>query len=348
MGPTTMPSQDGQAGHAKALDVGKRATKTSRPRVRADNFRVLAYGEHADLIERNYKKDFLKKMCVHYGLRVGGNKDQLQHRVHEHLRLSAPAARLQRLYRRRLIRICSSLRGPAYLRRGAGVNDTDFFSMARCADIPAKQFVSFRASDGHVYSFDILSLSMLFSKSGRTATNPYNRQPFPPNTYPDLRRLIRLARTIGHTVVTRPPPPPKQSPEERSTALFHDIYLLGHYPCAAWFDTLSRGNTVRYVRELRDIWGYRAGLSRRTRQDICPPDGNPFSALPNRGFELRSETEVKSGALDVIARMVRDGVNGEMKKLGAYYVLCALTLVSPEAASNMPFLHAAVSETGGS
>ena len=348
MGPEALLGQGDHPGRTKALDVGKRPAKSSRPRVRADNFRILAYGEHADLVQRNYKKDFLKKMCVHYGLRVGGNKDQLQYRVHEHLRLSAPAARLQRLYRRRLIRTCSLLRGPAYLKRGLGVNDTDFFSMARCADIPAKQFVSLRASDGHVYSFDILSLSMLFSKSGRAATNPYNRQPFPQNTYSNLRRLIRLSRAIGHPVITRPPPPPKQSPEERSTALFHDIYLLGHYPCATWFDTLSRGNTVRYVRELRDIWAYRAGLSRRMRQDICPPDGNPFSGLPNRGFELRSEREVKSGALDVISRMVRDGVNAEMKKLGAYYVLCALTLVSPDAATNMPFLHAAVSETAAS
>lgn len=324
--------------------VRKRRAKTSaRPRVRPEEFYVLAYGQHTCLLERNYKKEFLKKMCLHYKLRVGGNKDQLQHRVHEHLRLSAPAVRIQRTYRRHLLRKCATIRGPAYLNRGVSVNETDFFSMLPCAEIPCNQFISVVGSDGHVYSFDILSLSMLFSKRGRDVANPYNRQPFPPDTYANLRKLVRLSRALGRAVVTRPPPSPTQSAGERSAALFHDIYLLGHYPCPSWFDNLSRGNTVRFVRELRDIWEYRAGLSRRTRQEICPPNGNPF-VLTTRGFELRSEADVRTGALQIISHMIRDGINDEMKKLGAYYVLCALTLVSPEAAANMPFLYAAVAE----
>ena len=322
----------------------KRRLKAAvRPRVRAEEFCVLAYGQHACLLERNYKKEFLKKMCVHYRLRVGGNKEQLQRRVYEHLRLSAPAVRIQRAYRRRLIRVCATIRGPAYMDRASSVNDTDFFSMASCAEIPCHQFISVGSADGHVHSFDVLSLSMLFNKRGRAAANPYTRQPFPQDTYSNLRRLVRLSRALGHTVVTRPSPSPVQSPEERSAALFHDIYLLGHYPCPSWFDSLSRANTVRYVRELRDIWEYRAGLSRRTRQEICPPNGNPF-VLTTRGFELRSEADVRTGALQIISHMIKDGINDEMKKLGAYYVLCALTLVSPDAAANMPFLYAAVAD----
>ncbi len=341
---STVPQVLPSPAREKRMGARKPRSGSSRPRVRDKDFCVLGYGEQAQLLARNYKKDFLKRMCAHYGLRVGGNKDQLQHRVHEYLRLSAPVLRIQRLYRRRLLRTCAALRGPAFLKRGLAVNETDFFSMVPCADIPNNQFTSVRAPDGHVYAFDVLSLSTLFSRQGREAPNPYNRQPFPPDTYTTLRRLIRISRAVGHTVVTRPPPPPVQSPTDRSSALFHDVYLLGHYPSPSWFDGLSRSNVVRYVRELMDIWRYRAGLSRRLRQEICPPDGNPFAALPVRGFELRSETEVKLGALQVMSRMIRDGVNEEMKKLGAYYVLCALTLVSPQAAGDMPFLHAAVAE----
>ena len=324
--------------------AGKKRSKPARPRVREADFRILNYGDQAQLLERNYKKDFLKRMCVHYGLRVGGNKDQLQTRVYDFLKLSVPAVRIQRLHRHRLMRTCAHLRGPGYVNRGRAVNETDFFSMSSCSDIPAGQFISLRTPDGHIYAFEILSLSILFSRHGRDARNPYNRAPFPKGTYTRLRKLIRLARALGHTVVTRPPPPPVLSPQERSTALFHDIYLLGHYPSRTWFDDLSRSNAVRYVRELMDIWRYRAGLSRQTRQEICPPDGDPFRSITTRGLELRSEAEVKLGALGVMSCMVRDGVNEEMKKMGAYYVLCALTLVSPEAATEMPFLYAAVAE----
>jgi hypothetical protein len=66
--------------------------------------------------------------------------------------------------------------------------------------------------------------------------------------------------------------------------------------------------------------------------------------MASRGLALRTEAEVKTGALQIISHMIKDGINDEMKKLGAYYVLCALTLVSPEAAANMPFLYAAVAE----
>ena len=322
----------------------KKRSKAARPRVRPDEFRVLRYGEQGRLLERNYKKDFLKTMCSHYGLRVGGNKDQLQVRVHDFLKMSAPAALIQGSYRLRLRRRCSRLRGPAYVKRCLAVNDTDFCSMSACAAIPDSQFTSLRTADGHVYAFEILSLSMLFSKNGRNACNPYTRAPFPEGSYLRLRMLIRLARAIGHTVITRPPPQRVLSPQERATALFHDIYLLGHYPSPGWFDCLSRGNAVRYVRELMDIWRYRAGLSRRTRQEICPPDGDPFRSLTTRGLELRSEAEVKLAALGAMTSLVKDGINEDMRKLGAYYVLCALTLVSPEAATEMPFLYAAVAD----
>ena len=176
-----------------------------RPRVRAEDFCILGYGEQGKLLERNYKKDFLKKMCSHYGLRVGGNKDQLQARVHDYLRLSAPAAVIQRLGRLRLLRVCAALRGPACVNRAMATNDTDFYSMASCAEIPVGQFTSVQAPDGHVYAFDVLSLSTLFSKQGRTASNPYNRQPFPEGTYANLRKLVRLSRALGQTVITRPP-----------------------------------------------------------------------------------------------------------------------------------------------
>jgi hypothetical protein len=320
----------------------RRRRASTRPRVRPEEFAILSFGEQQRLLDRNYKKEYLKRMCSHYGLRVGGNKDQLQARVWEHLRASVPALVVQRFWRRAAIRACARLRGPAFVNRTSSVNETDFYSMSPCVDIPTAQFTSLRDTNGRTYSFDILSLATLFGKNGRGAVNPYNRQPFASTAYADLKRLIRLARAIGHTVATRPQAPPAETAAQRSSSLFHDIYLLGHYPSPDWFDQLSRGEAVRYMRELMDIWRHRATLDRRTQCEICPPDGDPFRDVSMRGIEVRPEAEVKLSAVHVMSRMVRDGLSEDNRKLGAYYVLCALTLVNSEAAAEMPFLYAAV------
>jgi hypothetical protein len=46
--------------------------------------------------------------------------------------------------------------------------------------------------------------------------------------------------------------------------------------------------------------------------------------------------------LEVLEKMVNTGANRDSKCLGAYYVLGALTLVSTDAASALPWLYQAV------
>jgi len=300
---------------------------------------ILGFGEQETLRTRNYKVKQLKEMCAHYHLRVSGNKDELQKRLASFLELSIPAATLQRWWHRRLISLCARLRGPAYVDRSRAVNETDFCSMAPCSAIPTAQFMSMSDATGTVYAFDILSLNSLFRTQRAEVLNPYNRQLFPVDTLPELKRLVRLSRALGHTVVTRLPPPPVESLDRRCSSLFHDITLLGvGYPCATWFTALGRQETVRYLRELRDIWEYRVGIDRRVQRDICPPDGRPFSHVPP-GIERCSLRQAREIAVSSIRRMVRDGVDRDSQKLGAMYVLCALTLVSPEAASSLPHFY---------
>ena len=96
------------------------------------------------------------------------------------------------------------------------------------------------------------------------------------------------------------------------------------------------------MRELSDIWSYRAQLTMLTRREICPPIGNPFhgvnmNTLPNMTFYA-----LKNEAINIIEHMVNRGINDSSRGLGANYVLCALTLVNTEAAINMPWLYQSV------
>jgi hypothetical protein len=51
--------------------------------------------------------------------------------------------------------------------------------------------------------------------------------------------------------------------------------------------------------------------------------------------------QLQCHAVKIMSRMVRDGIEEDDRKLGAFFVLTALTLVSTDAAASMPVLHAA-------
>ena len=85
------------------------------------------------------------------------------------------------------------------------------------------------------------------------------------------------------------------------------------------------------MRELYDIWNYRAQLTPDTKRSICPPYGKPFgtevvNALHNRTFEY-----LQGYSLSVINNLLTLGEDIEMRKLGGIYVLGALTMVNNQA-----------------
>jgi hypothetical protein len=105
---------------------------------------------------------------------------------------------------------------------------------------------------------------------------------------------------------------------------------------------LSRENLVLFVKELIDIWEYRANLLPATKRDICPPNGNPFKNIVNSNINYYEFIRIKKIATTIIDNMVSNGIDDENKKLGAFYVLSGLTLVNIDAANALPWLYQSV------
>jgi hypothetical protein len=95
------------------------------------------------------------------------------------------------------------------------------------------------------------------------------------------------------------------------------------------------------IRELLDIWSYRAPLSIETKRAICPPLGNPFGRYMNLS-QLENIDDIRRYNLEILEKFVNSGIDRDNKCLGAYYVLGALTLVSEDAATSLPWLYQAV------
>lgn len=320
---------------------------SSNPKVKKktiENFRILKPGEQDEIHSLNYKILHLKHMCKHYKLRMTGNKSVLITRLHEYLTKYIPAQKIQMSYKQYLLRKYIIAKGPAFIKRNLCVNETDFFTMEPVADILIEQFVSFKDLDGKIYGFDILSLYNLWRKCKKPLRNPYNRNIFPFDLEENCEFLYKFAGVFFNHVnrVIDSDVNDTVDVESRALHVFQEINALGNYADHMWFLTLTRLQLIRFIREISDIWSYRADLPTNVKNTICPPHGNPFINLPIHTLPTLEMERIRQISITIIENMILCATDTSNRSLGACYVLCALTLVSESAASSLPWLYDSV------
>jgi hypothetical protein len=325
-------------------------TKKKPVVVKKTMVRIPDVSEYDEFIKTEYKVSDLKAMCKHYGIKCGGTKPELKTRLHTHMTHSHFVKRIQRAIRRNFIKQHMRMSGPAYKDRALCVNDTDFYSMEHIRDIPRNQFISFKDDSGMVYGFDVMSLYTYYdtewNKVRRLPCNPYNRMQFPVTLGLQMHRKIRLTDILGVPCKIEEEPEPVMSVQERDDqilfAAFQQINSHGHYADSSWFSDLNFVQIMRFMRELSDIWNYRAQILPQLKREICPPSGNPFVHADLSGIPPLQPDVIKHQGIQLVNTFVMSGVNRDSQSLGAYYVLSALTLVSPPAQAAMPWLYESV------
>lgn len=292
-----------------------------------------------------YNLQQLKEFAKHYHLHVTGTKSQLAYRLYSFLYMTSSAMTIQKMFRGKLARIFNLLHGPAARNRELCTNKDDFISMEPLGEILFKQFISYKDIDGFIYGFDIASLHNLFIKEGKNARNPYNRSLFPTKVVTDTMKLIRLGKLLNVPLDLQfedasETVDDKKAMELRALSLFQSIDSLGNYSNAEWFLSLNRVKTIKFVRDLVDIWTYRAQIQPQMKRHICPPFGDPFHNITNDSILSEEDlTILKTTVLHIIEKLVNTGIDKDSKALGAYYVLGALTLVNDDAATALPWLY---------
>jgi hypothetical protein len=124
-------------------------------------------------------------------------------------------------------------------------------------------------------------------------------------------------------------------------SIFQKMDELGNYTDVKWFNELNNSKLILFIRELYDIWSYRAQLSTNTKKEINPCH-DPFYNIQLNNIQYLENLELKRLILTIIINFIDYGINKDSKYLGASYVLSALTLVSHEAATAMPWLYQSV------
>jgi cytochrome oxidase Cu insertion factor (SCO1/SenC/PrrC family) len=297
-----------------------------------------------DITNYNYNVSQLKIIAKNYKLKISGNKNELVSRIFTFLYLSSYIIKIQKVFRGHIVKKYIGLHGPAATKRNLCTNSTDFVSMEPLEEIKFNQFLSYKDEDGFIYGFDITSLFNLFSKNGNINNNPYNRNKIPDTILKNIKTLLRLSKILKITIVLdledeTPSISEEKVVELRALSLFQNIDSLGNYSNCNWFLSLNRNQIIKFVRELADIWSYRAQLSVETKRAICPPNGDPFRNLNMSLIHISQNFNiVRKIVLEVLEKLVNTGVDKDSKSLGAYYVLGALTLVNQDAATSLPWL----------
>jgi hypothetical protein len=126
----------------------------------------------------------------------------------------------------------------------------------------------------------------------------------------------------------------------RIEEVFMEMDQLGNYTESIWFNQLQLNGYIRFYMGLLDLWGFRAQLSLVTKSNICPL-GDPFRGLlPSRMLYSNITIDIiKDACINVIESFIYSGTDIEYRRLGAFHVLTALTMVSMGARHSMPWLY---------
>ena len=337
----------------------------------ATNIIIFKPGEQDKMKHVKYSLADLRMLCAHYGIKKSGTKPELTNRIYTFLKQSYYIVLLQRVFRKFISKKYRTFSGPGYLHTSDCVNDTDFYTFDNLSKIRPLELFTYLDSDNKIYGFHIASIFHLIISSFPNIKNPYNRNVIPSGVIKNVYEKLIYGSLLGFRVSVKLDDEgvdddddsygggggsssdavelgiSREKQEELFIVdLFQHINTLGNYSDSEWFIVLQRAELIRFIRNIHDIWYYRANLTQEMKERICPPNGNPF-VLHNAHVNLNvltllTDPEIRTICVSIIDRMVRRGVSREDQCLGAFYVLATLTIVNQDARNAMPWLYEAV------
>ena len=108
--------------------------------------------------------------------------------------------------------------------------------------------------------FNIESIKYLVDHQEK---NPYNRNELPKNIIDNINTISRLGKILGYKLnIVIDNKIDNLSQEKKieleTLSLFQKIDEFGHITNYKWFFELSNARLIRYIKEIIDIWEYRA------------------------------------------------------------------------------------------
>lgn len=169
--------------------------------------------------------------------------------------------------------------------------------------------------------------------------NPtFSREYYRPTILNGIYNIAEMNTKYNHIVESR-----AKSIDSRINNLFMEIDQLGNYTQSVWFSNLDRIGYLRFYRCLSDLWNYRAQLSYEIKKKICP-FLEPFANIFNRNAMYNDAPieDFQILCITVMENLIYCGFDDDYRKISAFHILSALTMVSTPARTAMPWLYESI------
>jgi hypothetical protein len=144
-----------------------------------------------------YKIPELKEIAKYNKLHISGSKPKLISRIEMHFQKELNAIKIQKNFRKYIVKKLFFLRGPGFKNREMCVNSSDFYTMEPLNEITHYVFFSYTDANNFTYGFDITSLVQLIKHSNNSPlTNPYNREEIDYNIKNKIVNLYNIIHII--------------------------------------------------------------------------------------------------------------------------------------------------------
>jgi hypothetical protein len=235
-----------------------------------------------------------------------------------------------------------SSQGPAANALDLAVNETELYSMDPATAIPPVYRFSFSDERKSIWLFDIRTLAHSMA-TGFAQKNPYTRDPLSKAALDKLYKRIEWLRIrkyqIRHAksdILTE-----EQVWNQKVLDVFLKIEALGYYVSCDWFHQMTLGDHKRFYSWLYSLWEWRLTLTHAQKEQIVPGYLMASSRLfryPAHEMEYKERGWWQKLNLSIISAMTTRAVEVESRKLGALYVIMALTRVLNVVAESFPWI----------
>ena len=209
-------------------------------------------------------------------------------------------------------------------------------------------FFSYK-DENHVFFFDIRSFQILLENDN---TNPYTINTIPQSVIHSFNKrkafMIQnqsweIHEKIDEEILTE---------EQKLNFRINDIVskldtlnIVGGSVSPSWFSDLQYKSLQHYYKCLEDIWNYRANLNSKHKLKIIPNKEKLKHLFPHSVYNIMKLSIIDFPRdkllyiiLDIIDTLISSAVKNEDRLTGGYYVLTALTEISQQVASSIPWL----------
>lgn len=308
------------------------------------NLEDINYSNYYEYIDFNYTLNQLKILAKKVHINSSKNKDILKKNIFNFFLITKNAIIIQKNIRKYIVTCFIKLKGPGLLNRTHCNNQFDFLTFDNLDTIMYTDFFSFKDDYNFVYGFHINSFYnyIIKSKNKNIIVNPYNNQVINNKIITDFFKLLSYSKLLNYNCLIEDSKTINNNIDSKIFEIFLTIDSFGYNTSISWFSNLEKYNLILLIKELHDIWNYRANLSIKIKREISPPYGNPFISVDIYKLNNYNTYQIKNFIYNIFDNLVNKGINHSSKSLGCLYILIALTIVSTDAAESMPWLFQSV------